>query len=241
MSHQRRPEARLRSPHLPVVQELLIAAMRGEQLTHEELAERAGGQRVFTVEAIAELEAHGYVERRRESGRRVLIVVPDTKVLAYVLAGASAWPGSSRQGGKRLLASGYLWGRHSWDIAARLTRNAAAAGVTIAVTGRTGAAFHGVSGLTSRIQVRCWAVVDRRTAPGFAERLGMEEAPEREANVLVAADPWRLGTGGAGIIRSGAWEASVAHPARVWCDLHGEDGGGELAVALWARAGRRPH
>lgn len=239
MSVELRPDARLRSPHLPVVQELLIAATRGEELTFAELTAR-GGQRIFAGEAVEELEARGYVEQRRESARRVLVVVRDAGGLADLLAGLSAWPGTSRQGGRRLLAVGYLWGRNSWDIAARLTRNAEAADVPLAVTGRTGAAFYGIAGPSSRIQVRCWAVADRKTATVMAGRLGLEEVPEREANVLVAADPWRLGTGGAGIIRSGKCEASVAHPARVWCDLHGEDGGRELAAGLRARTRQPP-
>jgi hypothetical protein len=220
----------LRSPHLPVLQELVSAAMRGQQLAYPELAGRAGTARIFAGETVAELEAHGYVERRQDSFHRVSVVVRDAPALASALARQSAWPGN-----KPAIAVGYLWGRNRWDMAASLSRNAAAVGVKIAVTGRAGAAFHGVSGPSPRIQVRCWAAADRRTFAKIAELLGLEKVPENEANVLVAADPWGLGTRGVATVRSGKWEASVARPVRVWCDLRSEDGGRALAAELWEK------
>jgi hypothetical protein len=230
----RRPEAAgrisLRNPHLPVLQELVSAAMRGQQLAYAELAGRAGTAQIFADETVAELEAHGYVVRRRDSSRRVSVVVGDVSALAGVLARQSAWPGS-----KPTIAVGYLWGRNRWDMAASLSRNAAAVGVKIAVTGRAGAAFHGVSGPSPRIQVRCWAAAGRRTFATIAELLGLEKVQPEEANVLVAADWWGLGTGGATTIRSGKWEASIAQPVRVWCDLRGEDAGRALAAELWEK------
>jgi hypothetical protein len=60
--------------------------------------------------------------------------------IAERLAAQTAWPGSQR-------ICGYLWGRNVWDVAARLSANATEAGVTLAVTGRAGAAFLGVLGI----------------------------------------------------------------------------------------------
>ncbi|MGH8575084.1 MAG: hypothetical protein ACREX8_21320, partial [Gammaproteobacteria bacterium] len=63
--------------------------------------------------------------------------------------------------------------------------------------------------------------------------LGLEPAPEGAANVMLSADPWRVGVHRRGDVIFDEWTASIAHPVRVWCDLHSEQRGTEFAAQLW--------
>jgi hypothetical protein len=66
-----------------------------------------------------------------------------------------------------------------------------------------------------------------------AERLGLEPAPPESANVRLSADPWRIGTHRRAVQDFDGMTATVAHPLRVWCDLHAEERGSEFAAQLW--------
>jgi hypothetical protein len=109
-----------------------------------------------------------------------------------------------------------------------------AAGIDIAVTGRVGAAFLGVLGTSSPSEVRCWVGVNGRRLEDVAAELGLEPAPAESANVRVSADRWRIGIHRRAVARFDELTATVAHPLRVWCDLHGEQRGSEFAAQLWA-------
>ncbi|MDQ2875538.1 MAG: winged helix-turn-helix domain-containing protein [Actinomycetota bacterium] len=135
------PVSRQRSPiplqkgHAAVAQELLIATAGGAEPTLADLAQDAGVSLSTTSRAITQLAEHGLVVKKR-SGSHVVVAVADRVEIAERLAAQSAWPGGQRIGG-------YLWGRNTWDVAARLSANAAEAAITLAVTGRAGAAFLG--------------------------------------------------------------------------------------------------
>lgn len=65
-----------------------------------------------------------------------------------------------------------------------------------------------------------------------AERLGLEPAPAESANVRLSTDSWRIGTHLGMVQDFDGSAATVAHPLRVWCDLHGEQRGREFAAQL---------
>jgi hypothetical protein len=52
-------------------------------------------------------------------------------------------------------------------------------------------------------------------------------------NVRISADRWRVGVHRRAIARFDELTAMVAHPLRVWCDLHAEQRGSEFAAQLW--------
>ena len=128
---------------------------------------------------------------------------------------------------------GYLWGRNSWDVAARLSLKAAERQAGLAATGRVGAAFHGIVGTASPPAVRCWVDTSASTLGDVAGLLGLEPAPEDEANVGLSADRWRFGMHRREEKTFEEWKATVAHPIRVWCDLRDEQRGNEFAAQMW--------
>ncbi len=225
------PVSRQRSPiplqkgHARVVQELLIATASGAEPTLADLAEGAGVSLSTVSRAITQLAEHGLVVKKR-SRSHVIVAVADRVEVAERLAAQTAWPGSQRIGG-------YLWGRNAWDVAATLSANATAAGITLAVTGRTGAAFLGVLGTSSPSEVRCWVDAGERPLTEIADSLGLDPAPEESVNVSLSSDPWRVGVHRRGSISFEDWTATVADPVRVWCDLHSEKRGAEFAAQLW--------
>jgi DNA-binding transcriptional ArsR family regulator len=229
--HFAQPVSRQRSPvplqkgHGAVAQELLIVTADGAQPTLAGLAEGAGVSLSTASRAVTQLAEHGLVTKERLGGQ-VTVAVADRVEIAERLAAQTAWPGARHVGG-------YLWGRNVWDVAARLSANAAGAGVALAVTGRAGAAFLGVLGTSSSAEVRCWVDAGERSLTAIADSLGLDPAPEEAVNVTLSPDPWRVGVHRSGSIRFDEWTATVAHPVRVWCDLHSEKRGAEFAAQLW--------
>ncbi|HUY47142.1 MAG TPA: winged helix-turn-helix domain-containing protein [Streptosporangiaceae bacterium] len=229
--HFAQPVRRQRSPvplqkgHARVVQELLIVSGGGAEPALAYLAEGAKVSLSTASRAITQLAEHGLVVKKR-SGSHVVVAVTDRVEIAERLAAQTAWPGGQRIGG-------YLWGRNGWDVAARLSANAIEAGITLAVTGRAGAAFLGVLGTSSPSEVRCWVDAGERPLTDIAGSLGLDPAPEEAANVTLSSDPWRVGVHRRGSISFEDWTATVAHPVRVWCDLHSEKRGVEFAAQLW--------
>jgi DNA-binding MarR family transcriptional regulator len=222
---RRRAAIPLQKGHSLVVQELLIASAGESRPTITELAERVGVSVSTVSRAVAQLAEQGLVERVRD-WRHVGVSITDRVELAELLANRTAWPASE-------VICGYAWGRNVWDVAATISRNAADAGIDLAITGRSGAAFHGILGTASPSEVRCWAHLNGRTLTDVAGQLGLEPAPRDSSNVLVSADPWRIGVHRRSAMRFEEWTATVSHPVRVWCDLHGEERGREFAAQLW--------
>jgi MarR family len=220
---RRRSPAPLQKGHALVAEELLIATVEDRQLTIAELARQVGVNKSVASRAIAQLAQQGLVER---GGRSGALRVASLAELAGLLAARTAWPG-------REVVVGYAWGRTTLDTAAAISRNAAEAGVDIAVTGRVGAAFLGVLGTSAPTEVRCWATVDEQSLEDVAVALGVEPAPAEAANVRVTADRWRIGVHRRADARFDELTATVAHPVRVWCDLHAERRGSEFAAQLW--------
>ncbi|MGH3170092.1 MAG: hypothetical protein ACRDN0_29940 [Trebonia sp.] len=211
-----------------LAQELVIAAVAGQSPTCRELGDwtRTSADDVLAV--AAKFAEHGLVRLAGQpSGSRV--TVTNVTALADALAHRTAWPGSHK------VVGGYAWGRNIWAIATLVSRNAAAAGIDVAVTGRAAAAFHGVVGPASRSEVWCWVSAEGRSLKTIATELRLEPVPWDDANVLVAADPYGIGTSRRGSADSGQWTATVAHPLRVWCDLHHEDRGLDLTGKIWPR------
>lgn len=222
---RRRAAIPLQKGHSLVVQELLIVSADGSRPTITELAEHVSVSVSTVSRVVAQLAEQGLVERVRD-WRHVGVSLTDRVELAELLASRTAWPTSE-------VIYGYAWGRNIWDVAATISRNAAGAGVDLAITGRTGAAFQGILGTASPSEVRCWAHLNGRTLTDVAEQLGLEPAPRDSSNVLVSADPWRIGVHRSSAVRFEEWTATVSHPVRVWCDLHSEERGREFAAQLW--------
>jgi hypothetical protein len=96
-----------------------------------------------------------------------------------------------------------------------------------------GAAFLGVLSTSSPPEVRCWVDVGGQGLTDVAAELGVEPAGEDDVNIVLSADPWRLGLHRRSEVRFDGWGAHVANPLRVWCDLHSELRGTEFAAQLW--------
>jgi hypothetical protein len=225
---RRRQPAPLQKGHALVAEELLMAALAGQQHTVTELARQTGVDKSIASRTVAQLAGLGMVER---SGYQGAVRVAGPADLAELVAARTAWPGTE-------VVVGYAWGRTIFDTAATVSRNAVAARLDIAVTGRVGAAFLGVLGTSSPSEVRCWVGADGRSLEEVAAELGLEPASAESANVRLSADRWRIGIHRRAIARFDELTATVAHPLRVWCDLHGEQRGSEFAAQLWAEISR---
>lgn len=216
-----------------LAQELIIAAADGRSPTCGELAGSLGTGVHEIMAAAGKLTEHGLAQlpaEPAESAAATAVTVTNVTALADALAHRTAWPGSHK------VVGGFVWGKNIWDIAARISRDAAAAGIDLAVTGRAAAAFFGAVGPAARSEVWCWADAEGRSLADIARNLKLEPAPWDEANVMVAADSCGVGTRHRASADSGGLTATVAHPLRVWCDLHHEGRGLDLAGKFWPRA-----
>ena len=222
---RRRDPLAFQKGHALVVQELLILTMDGSQPTVGELAKGAGVSVPTASKAMTQLAEHGLVAKRRE-GTWVSVEVVDRVAIATRLAERTSWPGEET-------LTAFLWGRTIFDVAARISDVAARADVELAVTGRVGAAYHGVLGTSSPKEVRCWVDVRDGSLGDVAEALGLEPATDESANVLLSSDRWRVGVHRRADAQFDDFTASVAHPLRVWCDLHDEQRGSEYAAQMW--------
>jgi hypothetical protein len=211
-----------------LAQELVIAAVNGHSPTCGELAERTRSSVHDVLAAAGKFAEHGLVRLVTRPGESA-VTVTNVNALADALAHRTAWPGNHK------VVGGYVWGRNIWDIAAQVSANAAAAGVDAVVTGRAAAAFFGVVGPASRSEVWCWANAEGRSLKTIVRELRLDYVPWDDANVLVAADPFGIALSRRAPAESGGWKATVAHPLRVWCDLHHEDRGPDLARKLWPK------
>jgi DNA-binding transcriptional ArsR family regulator len=225
------PVRRKRSPipmqkgYARVVQELLIVTAGSATPTISDLADGAGVSLSTASRAISQLAEHGLVTKER-SGGHIAVALIDRVEIAERLAAQTAWPGGE-------IVGGYLWSRNVWDLAANVSGNAVETGIDLAITGRVGAAFLGVLSTSSPSEVRCWVVSRGQALTVVAERLGLEPAPEGAANVTLSSDSWSVGVHRSRDVRFEDWTATIAHPARVWCDLHSEQRGIEFAAQLW--------
>ncbi len=215
----------LQKNHALVVQELLIIASRSHSPTINELARGTQVSPSSVSRAIARLATHGLVDKQR-IGREVRVKVTDPVELASRLAERTAW-------GHTDVLFAYRWGRTPWDVAARLSSDAAKQGVRLVVSGRAGAAFLGALGTSSPALIRCWVDSPQLPLADIPAALGLEAAREEEANVAIAVDPWRIGVHRSDAARLDQWTATVSHPLRVWCDLHSEQRGTEFAAQMW--------
>jgi DNA-binding transcriptional ArsR family regulator len=222
---RRRGALAFQKGHALVVQELLVLTMDGSRPTVGGLAEGAGVSIPTASKAVTQLAEHGLVVKRRE-GTWVSVEVVDRVTIATRLAERTSWPGEE-------MLTAFLWGRTIFDVAASISDAAVRADLELAVTGRVGAAYHGVLGTSSPKEVRCWVDPRRGSLADVAEELELEPSSEESANVLLSADRWRVGVHRRAEAQFDDFTASVAHPLRVWCDLHDEQRGSEYAAQMW--------
>jgi DNA-binding transcriptional ArsR family regulator len=223
---RRRTPVPLQKGNARVVQELLIAAGRESKPTISDLAEGAEVALSTASRAISQLAEYGLVAKERTGGH-VAVVLMDRVEVAERLAAQTAWPNEETVGG-------YLWGRNIWDLSAKVSNNAMGAGIDLAVTGLAGAAFLGLMGTSSPSELHCWVDLGGRSPAAAAEELGLEPASEEESNVVISTDRWRVGIHRRSDEIFEDWTATVAHPVRVWCDLHRDRRGTEFAAQLWS-------
>jgi hypothetical protein len=214
-----------------VAQELCRMALGGELPSSiHSIARATGIDDVSVSTACTGLAKHGYMTKERE-GRSVLVSVPDVVALASLVANRTGWGE-----GPVVWAHGY--GRSALDLGERTTAAALRAGLPAAITGRAGATFLGIVGTGEPrvVRIRAEATVDQ--ADEVIDTLGLVAVDADEANVAVALDRWALGTTGASTRRFGSYEAMVASPMRVWCDLQDEPRGLDFASDLWEAMAR---
>jgi hypothetical protein len=224
---RRRSAVSLQQGHALVAQEILVATRAGARPTIGAIARGASVHLSTASRAIAQLAAQGMVARSR-AGHRVSLSVPDPATLGERLAARTSWPGPHT-------IYAYLHGRNPWDIAARLSGRAGRADMALTVTGRVGAGFLGVTRPPTPPQVRCWVATSKRDLVQVVRALGLEPASPDDANIAISADRWGVGVHRASPRTLDASTATVAHPLRIWCDLHAEQRGDELAAQLWGR------
>lgn len=216
----------LQQGHALILEELLISAVTGARPTISKLASGAGVSLPAASRAIAQLCEHGLAAKERTYGN--VITLADRVAAAGLLAAQTAWPGDE-------MAGGYLEARDGWELAAGISLAAARAGLDLAVTGGTGAAFLGASfqgAADPPPEVRCWVAPGPQSLMAVLPQPRLEPAPEGHANVLLAADAWRVGMHRHRQVSRAGQAASVAHPVRVWCDLHSEPQGHAAAARL---------
>lgn len=111
--------------------------------------------------------------------------------------------------------------------AVKLSEAAGHANLDLVVTGTVAAEFHGTIATSEAAHVQCRLQCLPDELAYLATRLKLELVPPEEANVLLAADRW--GVGRVGAARPGAIPR-LAHPIRIWCDMHVGRRGHELAA-----------
>lgn len=227
---RRRRPLPLQKGHGVVTQELLVLAMDASWPSIGELASSAGVSVATASKAVAQLQAHGLVVKHRR-GTRVAVEVVDPVAIARQLADRTAWPGDET-------LSGYLWGRTVFDVAARLSAAASRFGAEVALTGRVAAGYLGVLGTASPKEVRAWVAVGDLALADVAEALGLEPCQDEVANVVLSSDKRRVGVARRQEARLDDLRAWVAHPLRIWCDLHDEQRGSEYAAQIWSAVTR---
>lgn len=216
----------LQQGHGLIAQELLLQSLDGSWPSIGELASGSGVSVPTASKAVSQFAAHGLVTKHRK-GHRVAVEIVDRVAVAERLAERTAWPGD-------VTLSGYLWGRTMFDVAARLSAAADRSDVGIAVSGRVGAAYTGVLGTASPNEVRAWVVTGGRSLGDIAEVLRLEPASGEAANVVLSNERWRLGVDRRRREQFDDLSAWVAHPLRIWCDLHDEQRGTEYAAQMWS-------
>jgi len=227
---RRRAPLPMQKGHAVVVQALLVAHFRKEPLTNGALAELAGVSPATASKATAQLQAHGLLEKEPD-GASVIIEVTRPEELADLLAARTAWPHGAS-------VLGYRWGANAWDLARRLTEAADAAKLEFALTGRGALPFLGILSTASPNQLRCWVRATDDALPEIAGRLRLEPVAAEDANVAIAADRWGIGLNERRRRSYDGRKAWIAHPLRVWCDVHAEPRGSEFAAQLWPEIAR---
>lgn len=209
-----------------VAQEIAIRAVAGTTpMILADLVDATGVSLSSVSRLVSALAAHGWVKKSGDR-RPVEIEVPDLSQYMEMLAERTRWNHLPE-------LHCYGWGPSLLSLASEISARSDAEREDIAITGRIGAAFHGVlsSGQPRSLHVR--AGVEPSMLFELASHLRLEVVNADEANVVLAADRWRVGSQGAERRTFDGMTATVAHPVRVWCDLRDEQRGNDIASELW--------
>lgn len=220
------PPVTLRGAHARIVQALLGAWLDGHTITSgSELAARAQASEAAVSRTLRKLAEHGLVDLTLV-GRAQRPEVVDPLALADILKSERGWPRTGTY-------HGYVYGR---DAGGRLDEIMERErdhpwGGDIAVTGIVAAAQLGVLTTAAPPMLRLWLKCRPEGVPQALRHLGIEPVTVDEANVMVALDRNQVGT----LERQpiGTPPIWTSHPIRVWCDLHSEPRGEDVAAQLW--------
>lgn len=220
----------LRGSHARVVQALLAADMEGDVFeTSKALGLRAGVGPSVVSRLLQKLARQGLVVLEREAGQAQPRVA-DRVALATLLRDERGWA-SARA------VYGYVYGRDVIDRAARITNSASSDpdADDVAISGAVGAmAYDAVAVGVTELRVWLSGLAESPPEPRLLAA-GIEPAARHEANCQVAFDRDGIGLLGARDVSLGHSDIRVAHPLRVWCDVHDELRGDDIAAELWSR------
>jgi len=203
-----------------VAQALAIAEHeRRTPVTIGVLAEEAGCDQSTASRTVDVLSRRGLVEIDR-IGTRTEVSVPNLFEYLEILQERTSWA-------RLATLPAYLWGQTARSRAVKLSEAAGHANLDLVVTGTVAAEFHGTIATSEAAHVQCRLQCLPDELAYLATRLKLELVPPEEANVLLAADRW--GVGRVGAARPGAIPR-LAHPIRIWCDMHVGRRGHELAA-----------
>jgi hypothetical protein len=229
---RRTPPVTLRGAHARIVQALLISWSDGEDLSSaNELAEMADASKAATSRALRKLAERGLVDLI-PAGRAHQPRVVDPVELAESLRKERGWP-------RREVHYGYRYGRDPMRRAADLheaSKTATSADDRrweLAVTGIVGAAAHGVLTTAPPRLLKIWVRAEGEALSTVFGDLEIEPALPEEANCAVALDRYGVGLLGARPVETSIGYVWTAHPIRLWCDLHREPRGEEVAAQVW--------
>lgn len=225
VQRQRSPIS-LQKGHALILQELLVVTGGAGRPTISDLANNTGTSLSTASRAISQLADHGLVAKDRDDNH-VRVTVVQRRELAKRLATQTKWPG-------REALAGFRWRPNTWDLASQLSEAAAKKKIALAVTGRVAAAFLGLMTTSSPERIHCWVSGDQEQLVSAAVQLELERAPMNESNVILSTDPWGVGVHRRQAIGFEQWRASIANPIRIWCDLHAEPRGADIADQLWS-------
>jgi len=220
---RRTPAVTLRGAHARIVQTLLATWVDGERFgSATELADRAQASEATTSRALHKLASHGLIELISD-GRSHSPRIVDAPALAGTLLREAGWPAKE-------LYHGYRYGRDATERAGALSDSADEHGVVLAVTGITAARALGVLTTAPPPRLKVWLDLPPSEIALAMRRLEVDPVEPDESNCVFAVDRYRFGTLGR---RRGSAAGWMAHPVRVWCDVHDEPRGPDIAAQMW--------
>lgn len=209
-----------------VAQTLILGHLAGERLSVSQLADRAAVSPATASRAVSQLQEHGLVQKQRD-GNSIYVIMTDLAAIRRQLAEGTAWPSNAT-------LFGYFWGRTIFETAQQLSQLAAQLELNFAITGSIAAAAYGVGMSSTHRELHVWVRDTHHDLQEVAEMLHIDPARKESANVVLSTDPWKFGTQNRTRKQWMDFSLCVANPVRVWCDLHAEPRGDDVAHQLWS-------